>query len=161
MVEVRPVSNEDRLWAIQFESEGWGQPIVARRGELVDPTRLPGFFAVLEGERVGLASYAIRGDECELVTIRSLRDGHGIGRALLDAVRDAAIGARCRRLWLVTTNNNTRALRVYQRWGMDIVALHRDAVAAARRLKPSIPERDADGIPIVHEFELELRLEAR
>jgi hypothetical protein len=46
---------------------------------------------------------------------------------------------------------------------MDIVAFHRHAVSDARRLlKPSIPERDANGIAIAHELELELRLnEAR
>jgi hypothetical protein len=34
-----------------------------------------------------------------------------------------------------------------------------EAVTAARRhLKPSIPERAASGIPIAHEFELELQL---
>jgi ribosomal protein S18 acetylase RimI-like enzyme len=120
---------------------------------------LPGFVAEVAGERVGLLTYAVRGDECEVVTIRSLHEGEGIGRALLDAARAAAIAAGCRRLWLITTNNNTRALRVYQRWGMDIAALHRNAVAEARRLKPSIPARDAEGIPIAHELELELRLE--
>ena len=136
--------------------------MVARLGELVDPTRLPGFVACSDGHRVGLLSYAIRGQECEVVTIRSLLEGHGVGRALLDAVRDAAIDAGCRRLWLITTNNNLRALEVYQRWGMDIVALHRHAVSDARsRLKPSIPARDAKGIPIAHELELELRLEPR
>jgi ribosomal protein S18 acetylase RimI-like enzyme len=146
-------------WADQVETDSWGEPIVARRGELVDPTRLPGFVAWIDGERVGLVSYAVRCDECEIVTIRSLREGRGIGRALLDAVRAAAIAAGCRRLWLVTTNNNLRALALYQRWGMDIVVLRRHAVSdARRRLKPSIPERDANGIPIAHELELELRL---
>jgi ribosomal protein S18 acetylase RimI-like enzyme len=100
----------------------------------------------------------VRGDECEVVTIRSLREGRGIARALLDAVREAARAAGCRRLWLITTNNNLRALDVYQRWGLDLVALHRDAVAESRRLKPSIPERDGRGIPIAHELELELLL---
>jgi hypothetical protein len=42
---------------------------------------------------------------------------------------------------------------------MDIVAFHRHGVSEARRLKPSIPERDAHGVPIAHELELELRLE--
>ena len=60
----------------------------------------------------------------------------------------------------MTTNNNVRALAVYQRWGLDIVAFHRHAVDdARRRLKPSIAERDANGIPIAHELELELRLD--
>jgi ribosomal protein S18 acetylase RimI-like enzyme len=158
MIEVRPLTEEERAWATQLETDTWGVRVVARLGELVDPTRLPGFVASVGGEPVGLVTYAVRGDECEVVTIRSLREGLGIGRALLDAVRDAAIEARCRRLWLVTTNDNTRALALYQRWGMDIVGFHRNAVAGARCLKPSIPERDEHGVPIAHELELELLL---
>jgi hypothetical protein len=38
-----------------------------------------------------------------------------------------------------------------------LVAVHRDAVTEARRLKPSIP-READGIPLRHELELRLDL---
>ena len=160
MVEIRPLADEDRPWALEIETESWGTPVVARLGELVDPTVLPGLVAIVDGERVGLVTYAVREDACEIVTIRSLREGAGVGRALLDAVREAAVAAGCRRLWLVTTNNNVRALAVYQRWGLDIVAFHRHAVDdARRRLKPSIAERDASGIPIAHELELELRLD--
>jgi ribosomal protein S18 acetylase RimI-like enzyme len=159
MVKVRPLTEEDRPWAVRLETESWGAPEVARLGELIDSTQLPGFIALVNGQRAGLVSYAVRADECEVVTIRSLQEGHGIGRALLDAVRNAASEAGCQRLWLITTNN-LRALGLFQRWGMDIVALHRHAVAdARRRLKPSIPDRDAKGIPIVHELELELLLE--
>jgi ribosomal protein S18 acetylase RimI-like enzyme len=141
------------------EAESWSTASVARLGELIDPTQLPGFVAVLNAERVGLATYALRGQECELVTIRSLREGRGVGRALLDAVRDAATRAGCNRLWLITTNDNLRALELYQRWGMDMVGFHRHAVTEARRnLKPSIPEHGKHGIPIEHELELELLL---
>jgi ribosomal protein S18 acetylase RimI-like enzyme len=158
MIDVRPLADDDRAWAVQVET-GWSKPGVARLGELVDPTELPGLIAFLDGQRTGLASYAVRGEECELVTIRSLREGRGVGRALLDAVRDAAVAAGCTRLWLITTNDNLRALELYQRWGMEIIAFHRHAVTEARRhLKPSIPERGAHGIPIAHELELELRL---
>ena len=159
MIDVRPLAEGDRAWAAQVESDSWSQPVVARLGELVDPTELPGFVALLDDARAGLASYAVRGEECELVTIRSLHEGSGAGRALLDAVRDAAVEAGCTRLWLITTNDNLRALELYQRWGMEIVAFHRHAVTEARRhLKPSIPERGTHGIPIAHELELELRL---
>jgi ribosomal protein S18 acetylase RimI-like enzyme len=162
MIDVRPLTESDRAWAVQVEADSWSQPVVARLGELVDPTQLPGFIALMDGERAGLASYAVRGEECELVTIRSLHEGRGVGRALLGAVRDAAIEAGCTRLWLITTNDNLRALELYQRWGMEIVAFHRHTVTEARRhLKPSIPERGAHGIPIAHEFELELRLQPR
>jgi ribosomal protein S18 acetylase RimI-like enzyme len=161
VLAVRSLNDEDRPWAVRVETESWGTPVVARLGELVDPTGLPGFVAVLDGRRAGLLTYAVRGDECEVVTIRSLREGRGVGRALLDAVRDAATDAGCVRLWLVTTNNNVRAFALYQRWGMEIVAFHRNAVSAARRLKPSIPERDANGVRIAHEFEFELLLRPR
>ena len=162
MIKVRPLTEDDRVWGRQVEAASWAEPLVARLGELVDPTPLPGFVALLDGERAGLASYAMRGEECELVTIRSLREGRGVGRALLDAVRDAAVNARCTRLWLITTNDNLRALELYQRCGMEIVAFHRHAVTEARRhLKPSIPELGVHGIPLAHEFELEVRLEPR
>src|SRR5919198_5130706 len=113
MIEVRPLTESDRAWAVEVEAASWSQPLVARLGELVDPTDLPGFVVLLDGQPAGLATYAVRGEECELVTIRSLREGRGVGRALLDAVRDAAIAAGCRRLWLITTNNNLRALALY------------------------------------------------
>ena len=159
MVAVRPLGEADRSWALGVEEDSWGEVVVARLGELVDPARLPGFVAVVDGRRVGLATYSVRGGECEVVTIRSLEEGKGVGRALLDTVRAAAARAGCRRLWLITTNDNVRALEIYQRWGLEIVAFHRHAVTEARRhLKPSIPKRGRHGIPIAHELELEMRL---
>ncbi|GAA2448341.1 hypothetical protein GCM10010191_77240 [Actinomadura vinacea] len=66
---------------------------------------------------------------------------------------EAARAAGADRLWLITTNDNLRALRFYQRYGFDLVA-----VARSRALTPSIPEIGLDGIPIRHELELELPL---
>jgi hypothetical protein len=57
------------------------------------------------------------------------------------------------------TNDNTTALRFYQRRGFDLVAVHRGAVTRARaELKPGIP-LEVDGIPIRPEIELEIELE--
>ena len=70
-----------------------------------------------------------------------------------------ARAAGCRRVWLVTTNNNVAAIAFYQRLGMDLRALHRHAVRVSRELKPTIPERDAAGIRIDHELEFELLLD--
>jgi ribosomal protein S18 acetylase RimI-like enzyme len=38
-----------------------------------------------------------------------------------------------RRIWLITTNNNVRAIRFYQLIGMDLCAFYRDGVSASRR----------------------------
>jgi ribosomal protein S18 acetylase RimI-like enzyme len=91
------------------------------------------------------------------VTLNSLAEGRGVGRALLDAVREEARRQNCERLWLVTTNDNTRALRLYQRWGLRLTALRPGAVdESRRRLKPEISQTGSDGIPIRDELELEL-----
>ncbi len=59
-------------------------------------------------------------------------------------------------VWLITTDANLHALRFYQRRGLVLAALHRNAVEAARRIKPEIPLIGNDGIPIRDELELEL-----
>jgi hypothetical protein len=92
------------------------------------------------------------------VTLTCSEEGRGVGQALMNAVRDHAVAAGCGRLWLITTNDNVRAFRFYQLWGMDLCALHRNGVARARALKPSIPPNGRDGIPLEHELEFELIL---
>jgi ribosomal protein S18 acetylase RimI-like enzyme len=84
--------------------------------------------------------------------------GTGVGTALLDAVKNAAGWAGCKRLWLVTTNDNTHALRFYQKRGFHIAAVHRNALLRSRELKPEIPLAGMDGIPIRDEIELEIVL---
>jgi len=46
-----------------------------------------------------------------------------------------------------------------RRLGWRLVTVHRGAVAAARRLKPEIPDCAADGTPIADELEYECRLD--
>jgi len=156
-VRVRPLGEADREWATGKLRELWGEGVVSR-GRLLDATVLPGFVAEGEGEPAGLLTYRIDGGDCEVVTINAFPRGAGAGTALMEAVAVAARDAGCRRVWLITTNDNLRALRFYQRRGFRLAALHRDALARSRDLKPSIPEIGLDGIPLRDELELELRL---
>jgi len=135
-----------------------GGPLIVSRGQLHDASELPAFIAWRGSERVGLSTYRLEGEACELVSLDSLYPNQGIGTALTVAVADAARRAGCRRLWLITTNDNLPALRFYQRRGFVLAALHVDAVAASRRLKPTIPLLGWAGIPIRDEIELELQL---
>ncbi len=155
---IRELNSGDQEWVDRVTAEAWGAETVAVHGRLYRPSELPGFSATLDGSPAGLITYSIEGQACEVVTLNSWREGEGIGTALLEAVRQIARQAGCRRLWLITTNDNTRALRFYQKWGFRLAAVHIDAVARDRRLKPEIPLLGDDGIPIRDEIELELEL---
>jgi ribosomal protein S18 acetylase RimI-like enzyme len=148
----------DRPWVSRFLEEHWGAPEIVTRGRLRHADRLPGFCVRRDGQVVGLVIYTIWSKQCEIISLDSLVEGIGVGSALIFAVKEAAAAAGCERLWLITTNDNTPALRFYQKRGFRLVALHRHAVDRARRLKPSIPLVGVDGIEIHDEVELEIRL---
>lgn len=155
VITIRPLTAADAAWKREFLIGAWGSTMVARREELVDADRLPGLVALLDGRPTGLATYDAAGRELEVVTIAAGIRGIGIGRALLRAVEALAVAANARRIWLITTNDNTAALRFYQRNGYDLAALHRNAVTRARLTRKPQIALTADGIPIRHELELE------
>jgi len=159
-VLVRPLTASDRVWVRATLVRNWSSTTVARRGELIEARDLPGYVALVEGRRVGLVLVQVRDADFEIVAISTNRRRQGVGQALVDACLNEARKRGCRRLWLVTTNNNTTAMAFYQRLGMDLCAFRRNGVRALRVLKPSIPLRDGDGVPIVHELEFELLLSA-
>jgi N-acetylglutamate synthase-like GNAT family acetyltransferase len=123
-----------------------------------DASRLPALVAERDGEIAGVLTYNVCDGELEIVSINAVEPGGGVGTALLAAATELARAGDCKRVWLVTTNDNLDALRFYQRRGLRLVAVHRGAVDDARRLKPSIPEVGEYGIPLHDELELELRL---
>jgi GNAT superfamily N-acetyltransferase len=132
---------------------------VARRGELVDALDHPAVLARSAGRLVGVATYVVDGDDCEVLTLHAATRHAGIGTALLDTVQDVAREAGCARVWLVTTNDNIEALRFYQRRGFRLTALRPGAVDSSRELlKPEIPASGSFGIPLRDELELVLGL---
>lgn len=158
LVKIRPLSDADRAWASSVLTERWGSPDIVTRGRVHRADRLPGFIALVGGEPLGLITYCISGPECEIISLDSLAEGRGIGTALLRAVEDEARRSGVRRLWLVTTNDNRRAISFYGKRGFRFAAVHAGAVRESRRLKPSIPETGMDGIPIRDEMEMEMIL---
>ncbi len=140
--------------------ERWGSPVIVTRGRVHEADQLSGFIAEEQEAPVGLITYRIDGDECEIVSLDSLVQGQGVGSALVAAVKEATTEHGCKRLWLITTNDNTAALRFYQKLGFRLVAVHRNAIEKSRELKPEIPDVGMDGIPIRDEVELEMDLKA-
>jgi GNAT superfamily N-acetyltransferase len=157
---VRPLQPADRGWLEAALREHTAGPPIVSRGRRFDGLALTGLVAVQGEEVAGVVLYDLDRDRdaCEVVFLAALLDGVGAGTVLLAAVADLAREAGCRRAWLVTTNDNTRAIRFYQRRGWDLVALHHDALDRSRELKPTIPRIGADGIPLRHELEFELLL---
>jgi GNAT superfamily N-acetyltransferase len=134
---------------------------VAARGRLHEPALLPGLVAWEAGQRVGALAWLEGPGGAEVVMLAADPPGRGAGTALLAALEALGRLRGWERLWLSTTNDNTPALEFYQRRGWDLTALHRDAVARDRSLKPGIPATGHRGIPARHALELERRLGPR
>ena len=158
MFSIEAISARTRPVIDRQIAESWGGPYVVSKGLLHDTRAHPGFAAVESGEVIGYILYNIADGGCEITVLQSLRQGCGIGSALIREVIRVAKEMRCRRVWLTTTNDNTRAIRFYQRFGFMLKAVCIDAMDEARKLKPQIPMTGDDDIPIRHEFEFEWSL---
>lgn len=155
---IRAITLADSDWVQRFVAAHWGDTMVVVHGQVYYPHSLPGFMAQVGGECVGLLTYTITGEQCEIVTLDSLRAGQGIGSALIGAVAAQARRVGCTRLWLITTNDNLHALGFYQRRNFHLVALYPGAIEWARAIKPAIPFVGANGIPLRDEIELAMQL---
>ncbi len=156
---LRPLTPADRAAVRAWMVERWGSESMAVHGRLFRMDELPGLAAESDGRMVGLVTYRLLGDACEVMSLDSLIERRGVGGALVAALCELARQAGCRRLTLTTTNDNLNALGFYQKRGFRLTALHPGAVDAARRaLKPEIPLTAENGIPIRDEIELEQEL---
>ena len=155
-MDVRPLREADRERARAWLRVHWAESMAAN-GELFYPAEHDGFIA---GDWDGLITYRIGGRRCEVTLLKALREGEGVGSALLDATAAKARDAGCADLWLVTTNDNLHALAWYDRKGFAVTEVRTGEVDRSREtLKPSIPTHNPDnGLPIRDEIELSLAL---
>ena len=149
---------EDRAWVESLLESRWGSASIVSRGRIHKADELPGYIFWNKGARMGLITYRIEGESCEIVTLDSIAEGKGIGTKLIDAIHDHALDLGCDRLWVITTNDNLPALRFYQKRGFRLTALYPGAVEESRFLKPSIPLIGHADIPIRDEIQLEMYL---
>ncbi|RKN49224.1 GNAT family N-acetyltransferase [Micromonospora endolithica] len=158
-ITVRRAEAGDRQAVDALHHREWGGPYVVAQDVRHDLRTLPTLVAVDgAGTVVGALTYHCAGDGLEVVAIVAAESGGGAGTALLDAAADLARADGRARLWLVTSNDNLRALRFYQRRGLRLVGVDVGAVDRARRLKPSIPEVGQHGIPLHDELILQRHL---
>ncbi len=155
MAGLRRLTPEDLQRLRRFWIEHWGGDEMIVHGTVFHPAELEGF---VNEDWSGVVTFSVRGSECEIISLDSLREGKGIGTALVQAVAEEARQRRCRRLFLSTTNDNLRALAFYQKRGFSLLQIRVGALQETRKLKPGIPEIGQNGIPLRDEIELELTL---
>ncbi|MDZ4669531.1 MAG: GNAT family N-acetyltransferase [Phototrophicales bacterium] len=160
---IRTLLPHDRNWVAHFLDEYWRSTKIVSRGIAYYAHLLPGLVAEIphapdDAPPAGLITYHIEGRSCQIITINSLQQRIGVGSKLLETVKQTAIEAGCKRLWLIITNDNLQALRFYQKRGFHLVAVYPNALAETRKLKPQLPIMGMDDIPLRDEIELEIML---
>jgi len=158
MSTLRCLTRDDLPRLRQFWIEHWGGEDMITRGNTYRPEQLEGFVIEDGTEWIGLLTFFIKDNECEVTSLDSLREGQGIGSTLIDKASEEARARKCKRLFLITTNDNLNALGFYQKRGFELVTIYRGAILESRKIKPSIPLIGMNNIPLRDEIELEINL---
>jgi GNAT superfamily N-acetyltransferase len=158
-VDLRPLAPADEAAAEALLDATMAGRHQSRLGESHDVLVLDSLGA-WDGDRlVAVATWSAPDpagrSELAVLAVAEDRQGQGLGALLVDAVAMAALQAGATTQWLVTTNDNLDALRLYQRHAYRLAELHRGAVDEARRRKPAIPPVGDYGIPLRDELVLE------
>ena len=161
IISIKPVEENDSEWIKTLLEKRWGSINIVARSKIVNAARIPRFKAILNGENVGLITYLIDNGNCEIVTLDSLLKGKGVGSRLIEEIIKIAKDHKCKRVWLITTNDNIKAQEFYKKRGFSVVAIHKNAMEQSRKLKPKIPLIGKNGIPIEDEVEMEIRLKTQ
>jgi N-acetylglutamate synthase-like GNAT family acetyltransferase len=156
---IEPLEKSDKNWIMEILEKRWGSTEIVTRGRITNALNLPGLKAIVNDKNIGLITYSIKGNECEIVTLDSLEKSKGVGNKLLEAVIKLAKDDHLNRIWLITTNDNLYAQKFYHKRGFIQKAIYPNALGESRKLKPEIPIIGINGIPLKDEIELEIEFD--
>jgi len=142
----------------RFLVKHWGSAKLVSRGKVTDGTHIPRIVARGSNDKlVGLLTYLVdrENQACEIVSINSEVEGCGIGTKLIGLVEAEAKEQGCKRIWLITTNDNPEAAAFYVKRGYRLKKVHLNALVKSRVLKPQIPIVGKHGILLLDEWEFE------
>jgi ribosomal protein S18 acetylase RimI-like enzyme len=155
--QLREKLDSDDAWIKSIADKLWGGSEIISKEHTYDICKLPNIVTEMDGKPVAFLAYAHEGAACEIVAVYSEVEKQGIATALIDQVKEQAKKEGYSNVWLMTTNDNTDALRFYQKRGFVITAIRVGEIDKQRKRKP-IPEIGNHGIPIRDEIELEIVL---
>jgi ribosomal protein S18 acetylase RimI-like enzyme len=150
---IRRLTQNDLPHLRDFWIEHWGSDFIVVHKEMIQYDEVEGF---IYDDWSGAITFTVRGEECEITSLDSLKEGKGIGTALINEVLQEAQKKKCHRVFLITTNDNLHALGFYQRRGFELATIHRGAVNESRKVKPTLPLIGDNNIPLRDEIELEM-----
>jgi GNAT superfamily N-acetyltransferase len=136
----------------------WPDSNLIINGRFVQPDDVEGFGAFADERLHGIATWVCNGKIMNIVAVNAFTEVRGVGVGLVDAMVKHGKDAGFAILRANISNDNVVALRFYQKRGFRLSALHRGIYDAMRMIKPSIPLKGLDGIPMRDEIELELDL---
>ena len=70
--KIRQIDNSDRKWIRKFIAQRWASEKSVSRGKVYYPHKLPGFIAFKDKKYLGLITYNIKKDSCEIITLNSI-----------------------------------------------------------------------------------------
>jgi GNAT superfamily N-acetyltransferase len=131
--------------------------ILVSRGKTYRAEDLDGILVYEEKKIIGLGLYYIKNYECEIVFMETFVQNKGIGTHLIELIKEIAKKEKCKRMWLITTNENINAIKFYQKRGFYFANVHINSIEESRKINPEIPLEE-NGIKIRDEIEFEIKL---
>jgi [ribosomal protein S18]-alanine N-acetyltransferase len=109
-----------------FGEEAWSRPML--EGELAEQPRSR-YYLVADDDGVltGYAGLLVAANQADVVTLAVAADrwGQGAGSALLEALLAEAVRRGCTEVFLEVRADNTRAQRLYRRYGFSQIGIRK------------------------------------
>jgi N-acetylglutamate synthase-like GNAT family acetyltransferase len=157
-ITFRAVDKNDKDWIDAFIAKHWGDNTIAVHNRRYIPSELEGFIALHQENRIGLVTYIAEQESLEIISLNSEIENIGVGARLIEFIKETAVKANCRKITLVTTNDNIHAAEFYKKRGFHLIRIDKGAVNLSRSLKPGIPFIGNNGIPIEDELLFQMDL---
>jgi [ribosomal protein S18]-alanine N-acetyltransferase len=109
-----------------FGPEAWSREMLA--GELAEQPRSRYYLVADDGGAItGYAGLLVAANQADVVTLAVAADrwGQGVGSALLEALLAEAARRRCTEVFLEVRTDNTRAQRLYLRYGFSQIGIRK------------------------------------
>ena len=140
-MHVRAASEADLGWVEETARALLGDPFQAHSRRQFHVTDAEVLVAERAGEPVGFRRGRSTATGARCWPSAAPSGASGAGSALMAAVADAAAARGCRRIRVVTTDENTGAQRFYEQLGYELAERIVGGVDECRRLyKPTIPD---------------------